>query len=491
MRAGLQNRRLPATFQQTTASVALLGRIKRLRPDTITILGGANCEGEMAQGLASLPSDINYIFSGESEVTFVRFVQDILAGSPPPSRVIQGEPCKDMDSLPRPVYEEFYEQRRRFLPRSKVPAEQLEIPYETSRGCWWGQKHHCTFCGFDEQALAFRHKSPDRVIEDLRALLDAYPTRIVSMTDAIMPYQYFRTLLPRLAGEELGATIHYEQKANLTLEHILALKQAGITSLQPGIESLSSRLLDLMDKGVKARQNLMLLRFARAAGVSLYWYLLWGFPGDDVEAYEEVLSILPLLHHLQPPRGLVHLGIDRFSPYFFHPDQYGVRNIKPLAGYSDFLPEGADVERIAYRFTAKYPSGAHDHMEVISRLWEEMARWQAAWRKKGGAPNQDLRLSRERGSYVLVDKRDLWRKKRAYLLDEQEGAALMTAGPCCGSGLEAWAVREKLAVIADGWFLPLGVAAPEILLELMGEAGARQPTPSASESAIDPVPVMR
>lgn len=111
MRAGLQNRRLPATFQQTTASVALLGRIKRLRPDTITILGGANCEGEMAQGLASLPSDINYIFSGESEVTFVRFVQDILAGSPPPSRVIQGEPCKDMDSLPRPVYEEFYEQR--------------------------------------------------------------------------------------------------------------------------------------------------------------------------------------------------------------------------------------------------------------------------------------------------------------------------------------------------------------------------------------------
>ena len=130
---------------------------------------------------------------------------------------------------------------------SKVPAEQLEIPYETSRGCWWGQKHHCTFCGFDEQALAFRHKSLDRVIEDLRALLDAYPTRIVSMTDAIMPYQYFRTLLPRLAGEELGATIHYEQKANLTLEHILALKQAGITSLQPGIESLSSRLLDLMN----------------------------------------------------------------------------------------------------------------------------------------------------------------------------------------------------------------------------------------------------
>jgi len=43
------------TFEQTAASVALLGRIKRLRRETITILGGANCEGEMARGIASLP----------------------------------------------------------------------------------------------------------------------------------------------------------------------------------------------------------------------------------------------------------------------------------------------------------------------------------------------------------------------------------------------------------------------------------------------------
>ena len=129
------------------------------------------------------------------------------------------------------------------------------------------------------------------------------------MTDSIMPYAYFRTLLPLLAAERLGATIFYEQKANLSLPHILALQRAGITFIQPGIEALSSRLLTLMDKGVKGRQNLMLLRFARAAGVSLYWNLLWGFPGDDVKAYEETLGILPLLHHLQPPRGLWHLSI--------------------------------------------------------------------------------------------------------------------------------------------------------------------------------------
>ncbi len=457
------------TFQQTAASVALLSRIKGLHKDTITILGGANCDGEMGGAIASLPSDIDYIFSGDSEVTFVRFVRDILAGSPPQCRLLQGEPCRDMDSLPRPAYEEFYTQRRRFLPLSKVPAEQMEVPYETSRGCWWGQKHHCTFCGFNEEAIDFRQRSPARVIEDLRALLDAYPPKTVRMTDSIMPYAYFRTLLPLLAAERLGGTIFYEQKANLSLPHILALKQAGITRIQPGIESLSSRLLTLMNKGVQARQNLMLLRFARAAGVGLYWNLLWGFPSDDVKAYKETIRLFPLLHHLEPPQGLAHLSINRFSPYYSHPTQFGVRNIKPLAGYYDLLPKGIDVERIAYNFTAEYPCGAHDHLGVIHRLRQEMTRWQAAWRDKDGAPNQDLRLSRKRGSYGLVDTRDLWRKKRAYSLDEQEASTLMTAGPYSGSRLEAWAVQKKLAVITDSWFVPLAVAEPEVLLELMGK----------------------
>jgi len=108
-------------------------------------------------------------------------------------------------------------------------------------------------------------------------------------------------------------------------------------------------------------------------------------------------------------------------------------------------------------------------MEVIYRMWQEMTRWKAAWREKDGPPNQDLRLSRKRGFYVLVDTRNLWRKKRMYSLDEKDACTLMTAGPYSGSRLEAWAVQEKLAAITDSWFVPLAVAEPEVLLELIGK----------------------
>jgi hypothetical protein len=77
-------------FDQTTASVALLNRIKRFNQGTTTILGGANCEGEMARGIASLGANIDYIFSGESETTFPWFVRTVLTCSPPKKRSSKG-----------------------------------------------------------------------------------------------------------------------------------------------------------------------------------------------------------------------------------------------------------------------------------------------------------------------------------------------------------------------------------------------------------------
>src|SRR5207247_1824899 len=105
------------TFMQTTASLALLNRIKTLDPDTITMLGGANCEGEMAEGLAALDTKVDYIFSGESEETFAPFIQRILAGERPPERIVTGRPCENMDAIPHVSAGDYFVQRAAFLPR--------------------------------------------------------------------------------------------------------------------------------------------------------------------------------------------------------------------------------------------------------------------------------------------------------------------------------------------------------------------------------------
>lgn len=455
------------TFEQTAASVALLNQVKRINPEVITILGGANCEGEMAEGMASLRASVDYIFSGESEATFADFVLAVLAGAPPPNRIVQGKPCSNMDSLPTPDYSEYYKQRRHFLPKSHTTPQKTEILYQTSRGCWWGERQHCTFCGLNGEGMAFRQKSPDRVIEELRVLASANPARRIVMADNIMPYSYFKTLLPRLAAEPGEIELFYEQKANLSLDKVLALMDAGITWIQPGVEALSSSLLKLMKKGVQARQNLMLLRYARLAGMRISWNLLWGFPGDELKSYEETLALIPLLQHLEPPSGMFHLSIDRFSPYFSRPAEFGIRKMMPVAGYRDVFPRFADIQRLAYHFTGLYDCDSHKHLDVIWELWREVERWQSAWGPKGLKPRLDLRLSRDGRSFILVDTRSVARKKGPRRLQQKEAAAFISPQIHSGSELEVWALREKLAVVVDGWFVPLAVAAPQLFRELM------------------------
>jgi ribosomal peptide maturation radical SAM protein 1 len=458
------------TFEQTLASVAMLGRLKSLRPQTITILGGGNCQGEMAEGIASLTPAVDYIFSGESERTFVEFLGAAAIGLRQCGRVIEGTPCFDMDSLPSPDYSEFFIQRRAELPDSPVRDDELWVHCEGSRGCWWGEKHHCTFCGFNGLTMKFRERTPQRLLAELKAVVAGAPTRRVLMTDNIMPHRYFAEFLPRLAQELPGIHIYWELKANLTLQRILLLKQAGVEELQPGIEALSAALLRRMDKGCTGAQNLMALRYACSAGLDVSWNLLTDFPGDAPGDYEETVSLIRLLFHLQPPTAVHRITLDRFSPYFDRPERYNVTNLRPQPGYAEaFAPHG-DLPKIAYHFQGDYRSAEREGCAAVPELREVVARWRAAW--QSGAPPILLVRRLTPKSYLLIDRRGLAGMPASHFLTRDEAAHLLTPRrmPVPWS-VERW-LERNWAVVLDGWFVPLATAAPELLLEF--EHGAAE-----------------
>ena len=83
-------------------------------------------------------------------------------------------------------------------------------------------------------------------------------------------------------------------------------------------------MLELIDKGVQAWQNVQLLKACRELGVRLSWNFLWGFPGESDGWYAEMAAWLPALEHLQPPSGVIRVRYDRFSPYHQRPGKYGL-----------------------------------------------------------------------------------------------------------------------------------------------------------------------
>jgi ribosomal peptide maturation radical SAM protein 1 len=444
------------TFHQTAASVALLAQVKRAKPEAIIAIGGANCEGEMARGIASLGAPIDYIFSGECESVFPDFLRRAVAGQAlPTDPIVPGEPCFDMDSLPEPSFEEYFAQLDNALPAWRENNE-IWLPYETSRGCWWGARQHCTFCGLNGETMAFRQKSPDRAIAGAKRLLSRYPSRFLGMIDNILPHSYFRTVLPRLSVELPPAQIFYETKSNLTLEQVQLLRRAGVYRIQPGIEALSSSLLRRMKKGVLARQNLALLRYARAAELALNWNLLCEFPGDERDDYDATLALLPLIHHLVPPSGVCPVSIDRFSPYYRDAAAFGIAHLEPRPAYAWAFPAHADVRSLAYHFKGEYACAQSSHPEVYDSLDRAFREWRDSW--KAGSPAPTLWLTPgSDGYYTLMDTRGLEGAALFQFLDEEEARTVLIGGPLDREPLAQWAIERKLAVALDGWCVPLAV----------------------------------
>ncbi len=460
-----------STFEQTAASVALLNRIKQLRPETIAVIGGANCDGEMAEGILSLEARIDYVFAGESERSFVTFMRRVLSDDLPSERIITGEPCIDLDDLPTTDFSEYYEQLAVAIPESLLAQNSLILlPYESSRGCWWGEKHHCTFCGLNAQTMKHREKSPDRVVAELQYLLANHPNKKVCFVDNIMPHSYFRSLLPRLPAEVPGLLAFYEEKSNLSLDDVIELKTAGVCDIQPGIEALSTSLLKRMDKGVTARQNIALMRYARAVGLNLNWNLLYAFPGDVAADYEETLALIPLLRHLTPPSGLSFLSIDRFSPYFDFPERYGVTSVYPMKSYASVLPPGADIDKLAYHFMGDYASGSRENPELMKRLEAEVDQWMSLWNMQEEALPALAVTSLSEDTFLLMDTRGLEQTEEIQFLDREQ-ASVILAGRRLNeeNDVVEWALDAKLIVELDQFFVPLATAEPALLREFESE----------------------
>lgn len=375
------------SFQQTLSSLALARQLKQRRPNTTIVFGGANCRGEMGLELLRRYSFLDAVCLDEGDQTFPEYVGRLAAGLP--VNGIAGmavrqhgvimepwalsAPVADLDALPDPDFSDFYRQHAQSAAAAQgSPA----VLIETARGCWWGAKHHCTFCGINGISMAFRSKSQDRAYDEISRLADRYGTDFVSV-DAILDHQYFSGLLPRLAADGPLITMYVEAKSNLRPHQIALLSQAGAKKVQPGIEALDSDVLALMRKGCTMLQNVQTLKIAAECGVYIEWNLLHGFPGESRESYQRTAELIPHLIHLQPPNAVGRVRADRFSPYFERPQEFGIR-IDPLPGYQYIFPFDDDgVRGLAYHFLIhpEHKADTDEYDEPASPALSEILLW--------------------------------------------------------------------------------------------------------------------
>ncbi len=379
-----------SVYAQQVSSLALAHRIKQQWPNKTIALGGPNCDGISGEAIMRLFPFVDWVFHGEADLSFPAAVSKWFSGEQPEgvagvsyrhngNIIEQGYgQAPDLNDLPYASFDDYFAALKRWAP-SGMPFIYLSL--ELSRGCWWGAKHQCSFCGLNRRILDFRSKTPERAEEEIRTLTTRHNIANVSLTDSILSMDYFNNLLPALAennGSKL-TNLFVETKANLNRRQMSILKSAGVNRFQPGIESLDTEMLDYMHKGTTLLQNVQILKWAREYSMVPSWHILFGFPGENPEPYYRMSSVIPSIVHLHPPRSSQPITIQRFSPIFEYSKEWGLSDIKAHASYRSIYPfDQSDLDDLAYNFECNF-NGKGNIAGYTAGLEEEVRLWRQCW----------------------------------------------------------------------------------------------------------------
>jgi ribosomal peptide maturation radical SAM protein 1 len=416
-------------FAQNVASLAMARKVKEANPRVVTVMGGANCEAPMGHEIFRATRHVDFVFSGPALKSFPRFVNYTLDGTPEQRHMINGVLSRQNYAAPipqaslgrlKPVsaigdeldieapidldYAPYLAAVEKNFPDKRVKPVLL---FETSRGCWWGEKAHCTFCGLNGQTMNYRAMSPRKALEQFDKLF-AYATDCsrFSCVDNIMPKSYLKEVFPQVRPPS-NVTIFYEVKSDLTADDLQTISKAGVRIIQPGVESLATSTLKLMKKGSNAFQNIELLKNCLMYDIQPEWNLLVGFPGEEEDVYKKYLCDLPLLVHLPPPNGVFPVRFDRYSPYFVKAGEYGL-DLQPVDYYEMTYPLGKQsLDNLAYYFMDRNLAARYFLLMVrwIGKIREKYNLWQARWNGEDRTPAAQLFFKQEGDTTFVYDSR--------------------------------------------------------------------------------------
>lgn len=425
---------LSCLFDQTLPSIVLAKRLKELQPDVKVVLGGYALEGETGHHLLATFPWIDAIHQGDGEnsiVALARAASKNKGWYAVPGLLRRDMPCAPrekicMDASPVPDFSDYFKTLDELAHDHKIHVRNLVVPIETSRGCWWGQKSHCVFCGIDDDTMKYRQRSPDNALAVLETLRQRHGNLVFRLVDYILPHSYRKDLLPRLAALPQRFRLTCEMKANASAEQIELIRAAGFEEVQPGIESFDTEVLRGMAKGVTAMQNIVLLKSARRVGLKVHYNLLYGFPADEPEQYQRQALLLPALAHLDAPNSHINVLTTRFAPLQTDPEKFGLPKgrrphyrYRALFSSSYLMQSGFEADKYCYYF-----DNAYRNTPELYR-WYRILDYQAqAWIERHAGDIPQLKLAPQ--NYEVYDSR-LTSKGKTLTLNELQVKILLHA----------------------------------------------------------------
>ena len=319
-------------FSQLFPSLYLTRKIKEECADVHIVFGGSSCSGDVGISLMDHFPEIDYLIDGEGEQQLLQLC-DFLTGrseklpektrtqlpvSPP--KAVNSATSLNLDDLPCPDYTAYFQEMKDLFPDQPfIPL----LPLEFSRGCWWNK---CTFCNLNLQWQNYRFKKSDRMVAETLHLAKTHECLQFTFTDNALPPKEADRFFEKLLDKELDFDFFAEIRGITDPERLQLYSQAGLKTVQVGIEALSTSLLTKMAKGTTAMDNIAVMKMCSSSAIRMEGNLITDFPSTTDEEIAETLKnldfVLPFLP-LQAATFFLGYG----SPIHDHATDFSIAKI--------------------------------------------------------------------------------------------------------------------------------------------------------------------
>ena len=347
----------------------------------------------------TLPKAIRRVYSGES----MKGMPGIMWRDK--DRVVfngRAPNLADMNKTPVPEFDEYFYARKQGGYEYHDQAHGVLLPIETARGCWWGVKNHCTFCGLNRAGMEFRSKRVENVIEQLDELSRRYGILDFNAIDNIIEPEYIEKLFGQLSEANTDIRLHYEVRPSLSRVQLKHMRKGGLFSIQPGVESFSTHILKLMKKHTTGVRNLELIKWSTYYGINNLYNILLRFPGETAEDYRAQCDVIAKIHHFQAPWAIAKARADRGSPMYTDPESQSISSLVPSPCYDYLYPKDRfDLNRVSYYFEHEMDDALEDSQ--YNEIFQAVDVWQARWRQR---PRPYLKYRKAWATILIEDGRN-------------------------------------------------------------------------------------
>ena len=210
---------------------------------------------------------------------------------------------------------------------SKYFAPKIVLPYQSSRGCYWGK---CSFCDQDF-GQNFNVKNTDKVISEFKEFKEKYNISDFEFIDESVSPAYLKELSEKLKENNLNISYFIDARleTGFSEEILKSAYENGLRMVLWGLESGSIPVMKLINKGIDLEKRFDILKASKEAGIWNFAFIFFGFPTETKEDAKLTVKMLVDNKDIIHSYGRSVYTMGRHSKLADEPEKYGMLKIYP------------------------------------------------------------------------------------------------------------------------------------------------------------------